>query len=180
MVDGKGTGRFFLDTGANETTIPLSLAQQSGIDPDKGISITTGGIGGSVDVPLIEIESLKVGEAEVRDLLVSIMDLSSGSDKIGLLGANFLLEFHVQINYSRNQVTLERKQSPTDGHSLEWWEHRFRRYQEIKKQYEDGRSNAGSEKQRKWIDKQLRALEKKINDLETRASRAGIPRRFRQ
>jgi predicted aspartyl protease len=179
-VNGKGTGKFYLDTGAGETTIPESLAQQSGIDPDKGIMETSGGVGGSVTVPTIEIDSLKVGGAEVRDLLASIMDLSSGSDKIGLLGADFLLEFGVNIDYTKNEVTLERKESPYEGHTLEWWQHRFRRYHGLKKEYEDVRSKAGSQKGREWLDKQLRAVEEKIAELEIRASRAGVPRKLRQ
>ncbi len=180
-VNGKGPVKFILDTGAGGTMIPRAMASQLGISAAGGILITARGIGGTVTVPLIEIDSLNVGGAKVKDLEVTLQDFPFGKiGPVGLLGADFLLEYRVDIQYAKNQLSLEARQRPYAGHSNQWWQKRFRRYYRIKKDYEDNRSKAGSEKQRAWIDKQLHALEKKINELEIRASRAGVPQAFRR
>lgn len=180
-VNGRGAVKFILDTGAAGSTIPLSLAIQTGIDPDGGLLVTMGGVGGSVNVPLVEVNNINVGGAEVRNLEVTIQDLPFGNmGALGLLGADFLLEYRVEIEYAKNQVILEAQEGPYGGHSFEWWQRRFRRYADHKRGLEAGRSRAGSETARDLLDKQLRIVEGKINDLESRASQAGIPREFRQ
>ena len=161
IVNGRAAGKFIVDTGAYASTIPGSLAQQLGIDPHKGISITTGGIAGTTDVPLIEIESIKLGGAEVRDLAVSILDLP-GSSEFGLLGADFLLEYRVAIQYDKNQLILEALERPYGGHSLKWWQERFRLYNNLKRDIEPARSNARSDSQREWAERQIDLINKRI------------------
>jgi hypothetical protein len=110
-----------------------------------------------------------------------VQDLPFGnSGAVGLLGADFLLEYRVEIQYAQNQVVLEPQDGPYGGHSFEWWQQRFRRYAGYKRNLEAGRSMAGSEAARDLLEMQRRILEEKISNLETRASQAGIPREFRQ
>lgn len=125
IVNGRGPLKFLLDTGADITSIPLALAEQLGISADRGIRIPVRGIGGKVLAPLVKINSLKVGGAEVRNLQVLVMSLPGGR---GLLGANFLAEFEVNINYAENQLMLVRRQGPDAGFPPEWWQRKIRFY----------------------------------------------------
>jgi len=161
--------------------IPRDPAAQAGIDLDNGLIITASGVGGAVDVPLVEIDSINVGGAEVRNLEVTVQDIFGGSmGSVGLLGADFLLEYRVDIQYAQNRVILERQEGPYGGHSFEWWQQRFRRYAAHKRSLDAGRARADSQTARDLLDRQLRILEGRIGDLEVRASQAGIPREFRQ
>jgi aspartyl protease family protein len=106
-VNGRDTIKFILDTGAELTLIPRSLVQQLAISLDSSIDTPVTGIGGTIIAPLVKIGSLKVGEAEIRNLDGLIENaLLTGQ---GLLGGNFLGKFRVEIDYTKNQLILERK-----------------------------------------------------------------------
>ena len=107
-VNGRDTIKFILDTGAELTLIPRSLVQQLAISLDSSIATPVTGIGGTIIAPRVKIGSLKVGAAEVRNLDVVIIEnaLLTGQ---GLLGGNFLGKFRVDIDYTKNQLILERK-----------------------------------------------------------------------
>ncbi|MEE8113800.1 MAG: aspartyl protease family protein, partial [Nitrososphaerales archaeon] len=66
------------------------------------------GIGGTVIRPLVKIDSLKVGEAEVRNLGGVIIEEATLTEH-GLLGGNFLREFWVAIDYTKNLLILDRR-----------------------------------------------------------------------
>ena len=177
LVNGRGPIEFILDTGASLTLIPIAQAKKIGVDPEKGDPIPVTGVGGTVIVPLVQIDSINLGGAKVSNLEAAIHPRFG---KSGLLGMDFLSGFRVDINYAGNQVTLEHQPGPHAGYSSLWWQQKFRYLHDRKKLFERVRSNASSEQQRSFADQRLRAIEKKINDLEIRASQAGIPRKFRQ
>lgn len=178
IVEGAVNGaptRFILDTGAEITILPSSFASRFGIGPKTGIFVTLSGIGGSVDVPLVEVGSIALGDAEVRDLEATLND--TPLPDTGLLGANFLSDYKVDIKYETNQVFLQPVDRSFGGHSYEWWQKKFRLYLAIKNRYEQaGGGRSGNE----VLDGQLRAVQEKIAELEGRASQAGVPRDFRQ
>jgi len=106
-VNGKEqyTVEFIMDTEATLSFIPRAMALKLGIDPASGdpFPLSSNGIG--LIVPLVEIQSLKVGKAEVKNLAVAIHDIGGK----GILGLDFLSNFRVNINDSQNQVVLEPK-----------------------------------------------------------------------
>ncbi len=108
IVNGTGSMKFILDTGADLTLIPRSLVQQLGISLDNNIAITITGISGTIVKPLVKIDSLKVGEAEVRNLDVVVHEEANLSGQ-GLLGGDFLGQFRVSIDYTENKLILERR-----------------------------------------------------------------------
>ena len=107
-VNGRDTIKFILDTGAELTVIPRSLVQQLAISLDSSTATPITGIGGTIIAPLVKIGSLKVGEAEVRNLDVVIIENAPLTGQ-GLFGGNFLGKFRVDIDYTKNQLILERK-----------------------------------------------------------------------
>ena len=168
---------FVLDTGAEVTTLPRSLGQQLGIDPGSSVLITMKGMGGSADVPLVEVNSIAVGAAEGTNLDVLISD--TPVKDMGLLGADFLSDFKVDIKYGENQVVFEGRDRSYGGHTFEWWQKKFRMFNALKKKYEtlrDAQPAPGSD----IVARQILAVEQRIIELETLASQAGIPREFRQ
>jgi len=107
-VNGGDTIKFILDTGAELTVIPRSLVQQLAISLDSSTATPITGIGSTIIAPLVKIDSIKVGEAEVRNLDVVIIENAPLTGQ-GLLGGNFLGKFRVNIDYAKNQLILERK-----------------------------------------------------------------------
>lgn len=176
IVNNTAPVRFILDTGAEISTLPRSAGRQLGIDAAAAVLITMTGMGGSREVPLIEIGSIRLGDAQVNNLDVTLSD--TPLKDTGLLGADFLLDYKVNIRYAENQVILEPQQRAYEGHSFEWWQKKFRLFHAVKRRYEALRSTTGTANE--VAEKQLRAVEQRISDLEARASQAGIPREFRQ
>lgn len=177
LVNGVGTSEFILDTGASLTIIPSDQAQKLGINPESGDPIPLSGVGGTVMVPMVKIDSLGLGGAEVRDLNVAI---HPGFRNRGLLGMDFLSEFRLEINHAQNQLTLQHQPRPHEGHSLQWWQEKFRFWNILKQSLQKMHATAGSQSGREVAEKMLRDVNEKINDLEIRASRAGVPRELRQ
>ncbi len=61
---------------------------------------------GTISVPLARLDSLKVGNAEVHGLLVTVQSFSPDPRVDGLLGLNFLSRFHTSIDSRRQALTL--------------------------------------------------------------------------
>jgi clan AA aspartic protease (TIGR02281 family) len=177
LVNGIGTSEFILDTGASLTIIPADQARKLGIDPESGDPMPLSGVGGTVLVPMVKINSLGLGGAEVREMDVVI---HPGFRNRGLLGMDFLSEFRLDINYAQNQLTLEQQAGPHEGHSLRWWQEKFRFWHTLKKSTEKILATAESQSSRDVAEKLLTRVNERINDLEIRASRAGVPRELRQ
>ena len=93
---------------------------------------------------------------------------------------DFLSDFRIDINHAKNQLTLEAQPRPHEGHSFEWWQQKFRFWYMAKKGVEQFNSNARTQSQRELGEKMRQIVEKEINNLEARASQAGIPREYRQ
>jgi clan AA aspartic protease (TIGR02281 family) len=177
LVNGTGTSEFILDPGASLTIIPADQAQKLGINPEGGDPVPLSGVGGTVMVPMVKIDSLDLGGAEVRELNVAI---HPGFRNRGLLGMDFLSEFRIEINHVQNRLTLEYQPCPHDGHSLQWWQQKFRFWHTLKESFQKMHASAGSQSGREVAEKLLREVNERINDLEIRASRAGVPRELRQ
>ena len=178
-INGSGSVKFILDTGASGTQIPLSIAQRLGIDDKRGLFVPTVGVGGMVIVPYVEIDSLRVGGAEVRNLQVGLQDLP-GREGIGLLGMDFLSQFRFNVDQVKNQLTLESEPGAYEGRSLQVWQTNFRFWQSLKKRIETFLSSAQSPQFKSGAQETLESVNRKLNDLELRASQAGVPREFRQ
>jgi clan AA aspartic protease (TIGR02281 family) len=201
-----GSVRFIVDTGATMTILPARVAARLGLEPKKAPLIEIRGVGGAIDGRLIEIESLKVGNAEARNFDIIVID--DDLRGVGLLGADFLSRFQMDINYSREQMVLLPGEGPYDGYPAAWWQEKFRLYNRLKdgyrqriRQNEDHLRTLGiNPAQRNWEsphsgrvnplrpiadeikehENYLRVLEKKTSDLQLRANRAELPRYLRE
>jgi len=106
LVSGNSssTGNLLVDTGAAQTMISKRLAREIrllSID-----SQTRTGIGGSIQVDVGQVESVKVGDAEVKNMRVSIHDRGYDFGSEGLLGFDFLGRFQMSVDTEKQVMVL--------------------------------------------------------------------------
>lgn len=102
--NGTVTAPMYLDTGAGQTMISKKLASELRLFR-SGSDIRVG-IGGAVAVSTAQLESVRVGEAEVANMKVSIHDFARAPGVEGLLGFDFLRYFHVALDSQKQQLEL--------------------------------------------------------------------------
>src|SRR6185436_17924389 len=91
--NSSSTGNLLVDTGASQTMISKRLAREIqllSIDSQKRM-----GLGGAIQVDVGQVESVKVGDAEVKNMRVSIHDRVYDFGSEGLLGFDFLSRFQM-------------------------------------------------------------------------------------
>ena len=96
-----------LDTGASTTSIPIYVASALGynISNSKRISevVTASGV---EEVPVIEIKALTAIGQTIENIEVICLDLPPEIHVEGVLGLNFLLNFDVNISFSKGTIEL--------------------------------------------------------------------------
>jgi clan AA aspartic protease (TIGR02281 family) len=196
--------RCIVDTGANMSIIPASLATLVGFDKRRSLAVDIRGIGGIIEGRIMELESLAVGTAESRNVDVIVVEDDLGG--IALLGADFFSRFRMEIDYNRGHLLLHAGEAPYDGYPGRWWQERFRLYTRLKQEYErrakQGRTHpvgasmtAGNQALRPGgnagarqlpaneindYEGHLAILQHKLNALQARANRVALPQVFRQ
>lgn len=98
-----------LDTGATYTMIPWQIAEALGYAPEVAedrIHITTAS--GTEKVPLISVDSFAISGAKVSNLKVAVHDLPEKSRVDGLLGLNFLRNFHLSLDFQKGIIELDK------------------------------------------------------------------------
>src|ERR1700736_4750075 len=109
-VNGQGPFEFILDTGAGTSLIGTELADKLKV---KLLGSKQGqSAGGAVSVSLAKLDSVSVGNAQLPDVDVGIVDLKHigatvGAKIDGDLGYNFLKSFRVSIDYEKCQLRLD-------------------------------------------------------------------------
>ena len=93
-----------LDTGASRTMISTRIARVLRLHSTG--SGTGYGIGGYVTVSTARVESIKIGEVEMRNILVMIHDFSPDPSYEGLLGFDLLSHFHMSLDLQKAMLVL--------------------------------------------------------------------------
>ncbi|HEX2190407.1 MAG TPA: retropepsin-like aspartic protease [Longimicrobiaceae bacterium] len=110
-VNGQGPFDFVLDTGATFTCVDRELSQRLGLPERRGAVGLGAGIGGSGQIRLVRVDSLRVGAARAEDLTGCEVDLRHaaqvGIEADGLLGLNFLRPFRVTLDFERGVLVLQ-------------------------------------------------------------------------
>jgi len=107
-INGAGSARLVLDTGADRTIINPRALRSAGVSLTKPVA--TGqivGVTGSDRLPFVIVDSLDVGDARLAQMPVGVYEVAEADD--GLLGRDFLDRFHVTIDAARGLVTLSPK-----------------------------------------------------------------------
>jgi len=103
------TGNLVLDTGAGQTMISKRIASDLRLYSTGGG--TRIGIGGAVSVSTATLDAIRVGDADVKNMRVSIHDAPFNAFEEGLLGMDFLGRFQMSLDIEKRVLIL----SPRKG-----------------------------------------------------------------
>ena len=102
--NSSSTGNLLVDTGASQTMISKRMAREIRLPAiDSQIRI---GIGGQIVVDVGQVDSIKVGDAEVKNMRVSIHDRGYDFRTEGLLGFDFLGRFQMSVDADKQVMIL--------------------------------------------------------------------------
>ena len=187
LLNGRVRRYFILDSGASFTLINWQTANELGITIDENtpfIPVST--VSGVILTPLVTLKSIQVGKAELENVEALIHTMPSNNE--GLLGNSFLNKFKVVIDTANDKLTLYGAQgnpSPDrpGGYGRDYWVGQFRFYHRglsdlktLKAKIESQGTNVGLPR----VNNAIRYFENQLNELERKASFAGVPRNWRE
>jgi aspartyl protease family protein len=105
------TANLLLDTGASMTMISRRIASSLALYPTRSGLIS--GIGGRVVAQIVRLDSIKVGDAEVNGMSISIHEISVNPQFDGLLGMDFLGRFQLSMDPAKSALILSPRESAT-------------------------------------------------------------------
>jgi len=187
ILNGRLKQYFIVDTGASFTLINRPTARELGITVDETtpvIPIFTAST--LIFTPLVTLSSIRVGEAEVENVDVLIYNMPS--DSAGLLGNSFLNKFKVVIDSMNGKMTLHSMQGTPSpdrpgGYGRDYWIGQFRFYNRNLEQLKNLKAKMegkGVSGELVRINNAIRYFENQLNELERKASFAGVPRNWRE
>jgi aspartyl protease family protein len=187
VLNGRIRQYFIVDTGASFTLINKTTAKELGITVDETtpfIPIFTAS--SLIFTPLVTLSSIRVGDAEVENVDALIYNMPSES--AGLLGNSFLNKFKVVIDSMNGKMTLhsmQGKPSPDrpGGYGKDYWIGQFRfcnRNLEELRKLKVKIESRGASAELARVNNAIRYFENQLNELERKASFAGVPRNWRQ
>jgi len=116
FANGQGPFQFTVDTAAGRSVISPKLAARLDVQSEKAITGT--GIGGHIPMGRAKLDSLAVGDAVVPDHTVVIgefldaISAAAGAALDGIVGNNFLSQFHVTLDYLHGRLSLRSNYLP--------------------------------------------------------------------
>jgi predicted aspartyl protease len=108
------TVNFIIDTAASITVVSEKLSQQEQLldllKPSK--MKVYGAAGVAEDVKLLQLPKLSLGLSKLEKINAAVLDLepvneTAGFTQSGILGGNFLKNFHVYFDFARGSIRLE-------------------------------------------------------------------------
>ena len=103
-LNGAVSGNLMLDTGSTNTILSRRLAALLALRPIGTDVVHT--VGGAITVTLAQLQSLRVGEAEVTNLRVIIHDFSPNPRFEGLLGMDVLGRYKIGLDIQKQVLVL--------------------------------------------------------------------------
>jgi clan AA aspartic protease (TIGR02281 family) len=188
MLNGKVEALLMFDTGASSITISNEIAKKIGWRKSyKTPELPFNTAGGQVWSPVLTIDTVDLSGAEAVEVEASINNeinrKETGMD--GLLGMSYLGEYEVLIDPSNLLMILTPlgsvEEALYDGKPGWWWKAKFEDYEKRTIYYNQyvghlaRTHNPGSHKLKKIIS----FLANQRRDLEKRAIKAHVPRRYR-
>lgn len=169
---------FYIDTGASGVSIPSRYAKPLGIaiGPDTPhVSVRTAN--GVIQVPLVRLDSVVLGQAEVNGLMATI----NPTMDIGLLGGTFFNNFSYGVDPAANVITLEPNYGSYAGLGETDWRRRFQEIRlplaELEVYLEE--NEISRKGRREELEQKLAELRDKLAALELEANRDDIPMSWR-
>ena len=106
QINGIDGARLMIDTGASLCVLRPQTAEQFGLPTDSDDYVTLNLVAGVFNAPRIEIGTLSIGDAAVRNVQASVIEMPPSVETDGLLGMNFLNNFKFFIDQKREILYL--------------------------------------------------------------------------
>jgi clan AA aspartic protease (TIGR02281 family) len=187
LLNNRVRQHFIVDSGASFTLISRKTAMELGLTIDENTPIIpVATVNDVILTPLVTLKSLRVGNAEVEN--VEALVYTMASDKEGLLGNSFLNKFRVVLDSVSEKMALyplQGEPSPDrpGGYGKDYWVGQFRFYNrnlmELKK-LKTNHESRGLRSELNRVNNTIRYFENQLNELDRRASFAGVPRNWRE
>lgn len=190
------TFTFMLDTGASFVVLSKETAEEMGYDPEKILPrLYFSTANGIISSRLIRLESIKVGEAILRDVTAVVQEEDNLAVQ-GLLGLSFLNEFDWSNDTMNEVLTLREftnrpEEDVYGGHNEKWWRKKFEEANKKIKYTEEERDawkalRPKTSNKKKFIEEHVRILEanrtffrEELEILDRKANRYQVPRYWR-
>ena len=112
--------RMLLDTGAGRTYIMRAEADRQNLHPER-IRQQTQGIGGLTSLFLVKVKQFGIGDARAVNLRFPVLETMEKTGIAALVGADFLMQYDVEMDLAQNRVKLFRADHCQDK-SLAYWD----------------------------------------------------------
>ena len=108
ILNGHGTYRFLLDTGATHSILSSRVADQLNIPAGRSESLITAA--GSVPVTIRTMETVQIGNVRIIQMQIAVADfeLLRVLHVDGIIGADYLRQFKVSIDYTQRVLSIRR------------------------------------------------------------------------
>jgi predicted aspartyl protease len=107
FLNGQGPFRFLLDTGATHSILSNAVAAQLKIPAGSSGALITAG--GSVPVTVRVIEVVQIGSVRIGKTTIAVSDaeILRTLRVDGIIGADYLKQFRISIDYAHHQLSLQ-------------------------------------------------------------------------
>jgi clan AA aspartic protease (TIGR02281 family) len=179
VVNGRHRVPFLVDTGASGVSLPSEVVAQLGIPIRRDTPrVTVSTANGLVRFPLIELDSVQLGDARVEGLEATVNPTMS----IGLLGGKFFNNYRYSVDAAAGEIILEPNDGIRAGEAAEQWRERFRGLRNSITRLEThlGSREISRKNQQAELESNLDALKQELRALETEANHARVPHSWRE
>ena len=114
LIDGRVTGRFGVDTGADRLYIDKKFAEKNNLSEVGGAAPRlVVGVDGSSAASWVQLRSLKLGKEQLYNLKAAAIDLGalikdqSMGYPDGLMGHEMLRQFYVTVDYPQQKLEMK-------------------------------------------------------------------------
>lgn len=106
-LNGRGGYRFLLDTGATHSILAGHVAAQLNLPDGPAETLLTAG--GSIPVTIRTMETVQIGSVHITQMRIAVADfeLLRTLHVDGIIGADYLKQFKISIDYTRRVLSLE-------------------------------------------------------------------------
>ncbi|MBX7247513.1 MAG: aspartyl protease family protein [Caulobacteraceae bacterium] len=113
LINGKGPFSLVADTAAGGSALTPALAQELKLAADPNADVAVRGASGQSSVQLFNLDSLKVGDFEVKPAFATSLPNAGISDSRGVLGADvFLRAGRVEFDFEAGRLSLGESRAP--------------------------------------------------------------------
>lgn len=177
-INGSTVVPFIIDTGASDVAIPRKYVERAGIDLAGARTGVYSTANGSIEVPLVMLDSVELGGARAEQVPAAVSD----SMDVGLLGLSFFNRFQYSIDPANGIVTLTENGLAEAGHirggrSAPQWRAEFAQLAERRAAVEKELANTPTSHSRgvERLQQELAEIERQYGVLENEADEAKVP-----